>query len=272
MKTVLDNIKKSEVKDQPFPYLYYQNAIEDDLCKRLIKEFPLMKVIAQGEFLEDNKRFSLPASKVLISKGVSPLWKDFIKAHTTTEFWHQLVDLFEDQILSIYPNFNIDFKPLKALRIGVRNVNTFEEVDILLDAQICINTPVLEKPSSVKITHIDNANKLFAGLLYLRSPNDDSEGGDLEIYKYKDDKFKFHGPRLIKDKYVEMVETVPYKQNSLILFINSLKSLHGVTNRQVTDQPRYFLNLVGEVNKNLFDLEKHNSSFRLLHQFFGFKK
>jgi hypothetical protein len=41
----------------------------------------------------------------------------------------------------------------------------------------------------------------------------------------------------------------------LVLFLNSIDALHGVSVRSTTNVPRYFLNLVAEVREPLFDLK-----------------
>ena len=46
-----------------------------------------------------------------------------------------------------------------------------------------INTPVLEA-SSVRSAHLDNLNKLFTGLFYMKQDDDKSTGGDLELYSW----------------------------------------------------------------------------------------
>ena len=68
----------------------------------------------------------------------------------------------------------------------MRNRDEFADHDLLMDAQISGNTPVVE-PSSVKTVHIDSNNKLLTGLLYLRAPEDDSVGGDLDIVRFRRD-------------------------------------------------------------------------------------
>lgn len=53
---------------------------------------------------------------------------------------------------------------------------------------------------------------------------------------------------------IELVKTVPYERNTLVLFLNSLSSVHGVTIRQPSDRPRCFVNLVTQTSGVLFDL------------------
>lgn len=63
----------------------------------------------------------------------------------------------------------------------------------------------------------------------------------------------------IDDKQIQVVKTVKYQSNVLVLFLNSIKSLHGVTVRSVANEPRLFLNLIGEVNRPLFNLEDYQT-------------
>jgi hypothetical protein len=255
MNTVLANVTKADIHSDPFPYIIIHNAIPAEICDALIKEFPKNEVVARGNPLGSNQRFSLSAPLVDASAEVSDLWKEFIAAHASQEFINQFIVLFGDHIKKEYPDFEATYGNFGALQSGVRNKDTFENSKILLDAQICINTPVIDEPTSVKIAHIDDNDKLYAGLFYLRADEDTSAGGNLEIYRYSSSAPKMHGPRLLEDKYVERVETIPYAKNTLVLFLNSKTALHGVTIRQKTPHTRRFMNLVAEMPTPLFDLE-----------------
>ncbi len=76
----------------------------------------------------------------------------------------------------------------------------------------------------------------------------------MEIYKLRDRIYGFDANRRIEDKYIELVKTVNYQSNLLVLFLNSIKSLHGVTVRSITDSPRLFLNLFGETKYPIYNL------------------
>ncbi len=167
--------------------------------------------------------------------------------------------MFRNHILELYPHFEDKYGRIETLRAGVRSEHDFHDADVLLDAQICVNTPVSIKPTSVRGLHVDKRDKLFAGLFYLRANNDDSQGGDLQLFRVKDrENIRFRGYYTV-DEYVEPVATVPYSQNTLVLFLNSWESIHGVTIRSRTLHPRLFLNLLGEVRKPLFTLPRRRS-------------
>ncbi len=253
MESVLARATKSDVVAEPYPHLVVPDAIDADLCERLMAEFPPFELVSGGAAMGSNRRFSLPAAQALINPEISDAWRNFVTLHSSPGFLSELIELFGDHILTAYPSFEADYAPLDSLRAGVHSVHSFDDVDVLMNAQISINTPVVAKPNSVRSSHIDSPRKLFAGLFYLRHPDDDSTGGDLEITRFKSRPRGFRGVSPY-DTFLEVVETVPYRRNMLVVFLNTPKSVHGVTVRSQTEVARYFMNLVAEVEKPLFDL------------------
>lgn len=251
--TVLSRVTKNDIAKDFFPHVVLKNAIDVDVVEKLITEYPKMKVVSQGDSLESNKRFSLPASVVFKSSEVSDVWKEFIRIHTTQDFWLQFVHLFKDSM-------GKSLNGAEHWRVGVRNIDNFDTADVLLDAQICINSPVVDAPTSVRGAHLDDPRKVYGGLWYVRLPDDDSEGGQLVTYTYNQKKPVFFGQE-IDYAYVTPIAQVEYEKNSLVLFGNTFQSLHGVTPRQKTTYPRLFMNLVAEVKDPLFDIQRFQGGY-----------
>jgi len=266
MKSLLSKVKPSDVITEPFPHIVVKDALEEEVCLKLASEWPsigtLSKGVAnkEGMDLSSNKRFHYLAKETLSDTDITPLWKDFIELHTSSTFLNEFLYVFKEQILQVYPHFEQKYGCFETLSSGLRGVDTFDSVDVLLDALICVNTPVVTKPTAVRSAHVDLPDKLFAGLFYMRDPQDNSTGGDLEIYKFKSGKPQGFRSSAIPDTYIEYVKTIKYERNVLVLFINSINSLHGVTVRSLTNHYRYFVNLVGEVQKPLFDPVKYQES------------
>ncbi len=256
MESVLSTVTRRDVVRNPFPHILLEGAIDEETCRRLVQEFPPLEVVTQGRPFRSNKRFSYPAVDVLRNARISAVWRDLVAAHVSQAFLVQFLDVFGDSIRGLYPAFERDIGALGTLRAGIRRLDTFETADVLLDAQPSVNTPVTGEPTAVRGGHVDNPTKLFAGMLYLRRPDDDSVGGDLELYRFRRGRFTFTGAE-IEARYIERVRTIRYERNVLVLFVNSLHSLHGVSVRSRTSMPRLFLNLVGEVKRPLFDLRRH---------------
>jgi hypothetical protein len=268
MKTLLETVSPSQVFTDPFPHIVITDAAEDELCTQLIDQFPAIDILAEGKPFTSNERFSYPTCNVLQNPEISPLWREFIEAQSSPAFWSQIVRLFKDEIFKLHPSFEKEFGAIEALRSGIRKIDDFSSADILLDAQICVNTPVLEPSPMIKQAHVDRPQVVYAGLYYLRHPNDQSTGGNLEIYRFKSGKpyHRFQG-QFIDDRYIELVKTVQYQRNALVLFINSVESLHGVTVRSVTETPRCFVNLIGEAKHPLYSLKDYQAKQSFISQF-----
>ena len=117
-----------------------------------------------------------------------------------------------------------------------------------------MNTAVSGKPSSVRESHVDSPKKIFAGLFYMRDEKDDSLGGDLNLFKFKK-KIRLHG-RSSDPFYVQQFRTVKYRPNTLVFFVNSPRSLHGVSQRFPTKHARRFLYLSGTMSQPIYDIEQ----------------
>mgnify|MGYP001325352816 CR=1 FL=1 len=202
---------------------------------------------------KNNHRHDISSSSIQDYSSISNTWKDFIEFHSSKYFFGEVVEIFKDYL-------NLDYKLNQFLKsdsliVGRRQVESFKEADVLMDAQISINSPVV-KQSSVRKIHVDSPNKIFSGLFYLRMPDDDSVGGDLQLCKWKSEyskkeKLKFYKEGVSED-YVNVVEEISYQSNTLVLFPNSIDALHGVTERHMTKHTRTFVNLIAEIPFDLY--------------------
>ena len=71
------------------------------------------------------------------------------------------------------------------MRPGRKSVLQVPFGDVKPRVTVAVNTPATA-PKSVRGAHTDNARKAYVGLLYFRLPEDESTGGDLEIFRWKD--------------------------------------------------------------------------------------
>ncbi len=258
--SVLKRAKASDVCFEPFPHLIVNNALPDDLYAELAASFPPEASLGVDVSL-NNDRWNYDARKVAADAAIPPIWKDMIAYHASGQFFQEIADLFFESIHRWYPLQFPSRAYMAAMRAGVRKIDNFKTADVLMDAMISGNTPV-RSPGSVRTTHVDQGRKLFSGLFYMRRNDDDFVGGDLTIsrlrpeYREPRTRRKLFKKSYVDDKYVETVKTVAYAANTLVLFINTLDSLHGVTVRQPTAHGRYFINLVGEVNPRLYRVPK----------------
>jgi hypothetical protein len=253
--SLLRNATSSNIETQPFPHIVINNALPHSLAQSLTASFPL----SEFKLGQNNKRFDISVSQLDNLNSISDEWRRFIYFHSSKYFFSQILQLFKDHLPQKNELSNIVNN--KKISVGRRKVDSFESSDILMDAQISINSPVIKK-SSVRKIHVDHPNKIFSGLFYLRMPKDESGGGDLQLCSWKSNyslkqKLKFYKEG-VAEKHINVDKVIKYQSNVCVLFLNSIDALHGVTPRHVTDQTRTFVNLVGEVP---FDLYKKDSNF-----------
>jgi hypothetical protein len=258
--SVLGKAKISDVCWEPFPHIIVSDALPEDVYANLNANFPPEGVLGVEPRL-NNQRWDCDAHNVAENGSIPAIWKDMIAYHASGQFFQQIADLFFEAIHRRYPLQFPSRDYMATMQAGVRRVDSFRTADVLMDAMISGNTPTCSA-TSVRTTHVDQGRKLYSGLFYMRRADDDSIGGDLTISQlrpeYRDTRkrLKLFRKSYVDEKYVETVKTVRYSRNTLVLFINTLDSLHGVTVRQPTRHGRYFVNLVGEVNPRLYRVPK----------------
>ncbi|MEY4482558.1 MAG: hypothetical protein RL693_10, partial [Verrucomicrobiota bacterium] len=156
----------------------------------------------------------------------------------------KLASLFAPFVRQLYPWLEVEKgRALEDFTCGVRDKHAAELPDVCLDCQPGLNVVNLE-PMSYRTAHLDANNKLFTGLFYMRVEGDDSEGGDLVLYKAKKNPLTFDTPTTIPEEDLEAVKTIRYRANTVLFFMNSPVSFHGVSVRGGTTIPRRLVNLI----------------------------
>ena len=276
MTSILDRITEEHVHSEPYHYLNTTEALEPGYYEDLAARFPDIPAII-GMFGQDKAKQQLSENNELMHiRGldafnddlpIDPIWRDFMRFHFSNDFFRQIVRHLGDGIRQSYPDLEQRLgKSLDALTVQPRDGED-QGADILIDIQFAINTPVRET-SSVRKRHVDDPKKLFAGLFYMRAPEDDSIGGDLEICRWWGEP-QFKNPHIpghqvqnthIQDYQVELMNTVKYGANTLLIFVNSPFAVHGVTERQPTPHLRRYINMIGEVREPLYDFKQYQDN------------
>ncbi|WP_020178514.1 hypothetical protein [Methylopila sp. M107] len=257
--SIIRGATRADVRTDPFPHLVLHNALPEELYAELAASFPDPKALGV-DTRKNNERWNYFAYKVAKNPSLSPLWRDFIAYHASQAFYDELIELFHEDICALYPH-RFPNKAALAKRAGTRKLADFANASVLLDAMISGNTPVTTA-GSVRTSHLDLGDKLFSGLFYMRPDDYDAIGGDLTISRFRPEydtaekrNALFDGA-YVDDRHLETVTTVPYAKNTVVLFVNSLDSVHGVTVRQPSDKSRLFVNLVVQVDPPLYLLHE----------------
>ncbi len=251
--SILARLDPSHIVHEPFPYLHSTECLDPDYYAELNAVYPSVEKVLGDRPLKNNYAYLMQTRKVFDDPEIPAIWRDFFAYHTSHEFLEEFLAFWQDAIKTEYPDIEA--------RIGKRMSEVSTEIrypgkkgtpenrnaDFMLDCQFGINSPVTSQ-SIVRGPHIDDIHKLFNALLYFRQPDDESEGGDFIIYrpKSKSGHFYQNGQRDIDDHYVEPVATVPYRPNTLVMMLNTSRSIHGVSPRGLTKHPRQYVNFHAE--------------------------
>jgi len=262
MSNVFAAIERATLVEDPFPHLVVQDALPADIADTFVAEMPALEILAQGRPFGSNVRFYLPSPVALADARISPAWKAALRTCVASS--QAFLDLFirrlGDRVRKTHPEFETQFAPLEELRAVPRADKSRQKRDVGIDFQMVVNSPALTGGTSVRGAHLDQSNKLISGLLYLRAPNDDSVGGELELYTPAVDRLSLDPSNNVSAEQVRLVRRYPYRHNLLVLPLNSPLALHGVSPRGKTSKPRYHLHLVGEMTASLFETPRSKAA------------
>jgi len=262
---ILQNFDKKFYFSKPFPYFLIEKCFPENIYEMLFKDYNLIINYLKDRnnmSILNNTRLQINAANFLKTDIFKKsIWFDFIKYHTSKEFINDLVNIFDYDLNIYYPEILSAFKNYKKnenyLKIRSKNNSDYKFV---VDCQPGINTPVIKK-SNVRGPHVDNPVEIFGGLFYLRDDNDTSEGGDLEIYETKNPKIYFEGKAEVKNlENLKKIKTYKYGKNKCIFFLNSIKTIHGISRRTEANYTRNLTNFVVETYffDKLFNIERRN--------------
>lgn len=240
----------ADVVAEPFAHLVRASALPSGEYRLLAEEFPPLGVIArQVPALGSNQAVRMNAAQALARSDLSPSWRRFFALHTSDEYWRDVVRVFGDSLRAAYPGLETRIgRRFEDWRVACRGTDA--DADVRLDCQFVMNTPVTTR-SSVKTPHVDKCDKIFSALFYMRPPDDPTAGGDLDLYRWR------RTPRFVKHRVVpsdvEHARTIPYAPNTYVAFVNSPRSVHGVSPRDVTEVPRRYVNFIAETSERAFE-------------------
>jgi hypothetical protein len=178
-------------------------------------------------------------------------WRAFVEYHVSNAFFQEFLRLMGPQILTLYPQLEQRLGcPLSELSTGLLSEARAHGSQLLLDCHVGINTPST-RGSSVRRVHTDAPDELFAALVYFRREEDAVSGGDLEIFRWKDQRRHLFVDSEVDESDTERVNTVDYRANTAVIFINSECALHAVSRRGPALLSRRLVNIMGRFREAL---------------------
>ena len=269
MQHVLDNYnKKYHFFSEPFPHIIIEDCLDEYSYSLLADSFPDNDSFYPTD-KEDNKAYWITGSDLLnVSNNV---WADFIDKHVSQKSFDKFIEVINpfmnDLDLDYVNNFGKELQncSFRLAEIGGAKNQSNKKTDIVISVSAGINTPC-KTQSIIEPPHNDIPQKMFNSLLYMRTDEDDSSGGDLTLYKTLN-QFVFtsisEDLNEVDEKYLKKIKTIKYSRNLFILFPNKVNAIHGVTARGPTLHTRRYINLNMEsyvLKKSAF-FKTHRSLF-----------
>ena len=248
---ILNNFSSKHYSSYPFPHFEIKNTFDDSTTKHLLKDYKLFIDFFknQSAYQENNIRLQLSANDFFKSKVFKKsIWHDFVAHHTSKEFFLELLNIFSVDLKKTYPQFNLDKDEENLL--GIRSDPSFNaKKNYVIDCQPGINTPV-KTITSVRGPHIDNPVELIGGLFYLKDTNDMSNGGDLLLYETTGKIYFKDKAEVQNEENLKIYKKIKYSFNNCVFFLNTIKSIHSITPRSLTNITRNLTNIIIESYKD----------------------
>lgn len=236
-----ERCSRGDVSMYPFPHIVKTDALSVELFSELSREFPPLP-----EGVGENVRVNLNVDNLPADhRGLSPAWRAFFAAHTSTAFFESIRDLFAGTRaapwLGVFggkicqrvldSSLQLSAAPLPTLRIHAR-----------MQFQLAYHTGA-SSSAEVQSPHTDLPNKLFTCLFYMRAADDLSTGGSLDLHE----RLTPSAAKRLGPGDSRVVKSVPYGANTLVLFPNSVEAVHSVSQRSASTAPRRFCFAAAEV-------------------------
>lgn len=242
---VTQNITQDDLVLDPCPYFHISQCLPDAIYQQLAAEYPEDHMMADGKKNFQARRYR---QHEFVAGTISPLWLEFVQYHNSEYFKNRVLDLFAPAVEKYYRDFATEWKQAGVVPRHAAPGSSQSD-KIALELQFVLNG---QQDETVRTTHLDNAKELFAGLLYMRKPEDSSTGGDIQIFRKLVNPPDFHGIREVNPAQVKPAGSVPYRANTMILFLNTIDTLHGVTPRIGATCVRRYINIDAHQNRKLF--------------------
>ena len=246
--TLHDRLAAATIRREPFPHIVVPDALDPDLYRQLCAGFPPFSRIGWNDpkrLPRSNSRYEVGAASIIADQAMPEAWRTFAALHSDRTFFDSVAALFAaDWPAALLEALGGTLEGHATERLVRHRAQT---APIALDARIEINCPVREVASSSRGAHLDTQNRIYSGLFYLRHPDDDSQGGDLQLFRWKDGPVRDIGDFQLPPERVECVVTIPYRPNLLVFFPQGIDAIHGVSVRQPTPHFRRYVFITAEL-------------------------
>jgi hypothetical protein len=248
--TLGDRMADATIRLDPFPHIVVPDALDPGLYRQLCAGFPPFSRIGWSDpqnLPRSNAKFELSAASMIADPEMPDAWRRFAVLHSDRRFFDSVVALFAAHWpIALRQALGGTFAGHSIERLARHRPRAAR---IALDARIEINCPVVGTASSPLGPHLDTANRLYSGLLYMRHPEDDSTGGDLQLFRWKEGAAAPTSVVELPEEHLECVATIPSRATLLVFVPQGIEAIHGVSVRPPTRHFRRYVFITAELGE-----------------------
>ena len=205
-------LAKARVELDPFPHFYLENVFPDDYYQEMLRNLPATDVydnlyevtdLKLDHFRHRNQRDMDGGWIDRLPKDLQPFWKSFNDWFLGPEFARAVLDSFHSQ-RSSWPEVSVESQFMR------------------------------HRAGYFLGPHSDLYTKLVVLLIYL-APDNSAEHLGTSLYRPKDPSFSCPDSKHYRFEDFIRVKTAPYKPNSMLAFMRSDISFHGLEPLSETD-------------------------------------
>jgi len=233
-----DRLREAQVDTDPFPHYYLEGALPEDYYRKLLAHLPGSSVY---ENLYEVTDLKLDHFRHRYQRDLNEGWTSSLPPELQT-FWNSFNEWFLSPALA--QAFLESFAEPLQPRIGEREA--WPEVSV--EAQF-----IRHRAGYFLGPHSDLYTKLVVVLLYL-APDARAERLGTSLYRPKRAGFSCPDSKHYPFEDFVRVKTAPYKPNSLLAFVRSDISFHGLEPLTETD--------VATEGRDLIQYEVHDKAAR----------
>ena len=205
-------LAKARVELDPFPHFYLENVFPDDYYQEMLRNLPATDVydnlyevtdLKLDHFRHRNQRDMDGGWIDRLPKDLQPFWKSFNDWFLGPDFARAVLDSFHSQ-RSSWPEVSVESQFMR------------------------------HRAGYFLGPHSDLYTKLVVLLIYL-APDNSAEHLGTSLYRPKDPSFSCPDSKHYRFEDFIRVKTAPYKPNSMLAFMRSDISFHGLEPLSETD-------------------------------------
>jgi hypothetical protein len=243
LKDCLEKFQQNNLFLHPFPHIVINDALTIDDNASLVQELQYAESVALTKIDDQDikSRYTITSQASAKNKNLTA-FNAFNEAHSGREFGKKVLAIFEPYLKENLPN------------ISIESVKKFSNAE----SAFMVNNPPISSSYTPRGPHLDNRKDIFAFLYYLCPDNHVVKGGNLQLFKYKDHFRGFDRMSRVDQGYlpsdtIELFKEVPYKNNTLVVLLNGINSVHGVQPLELNSLSRFYFTGGCQFNRDTYN-------------------